>query len=127
MIQTLPRIDTAIHIPPEYDPRLVDGAGTQRQRLGQLNSAQRTLLVLERYPELGALPNCDWEQLSVRAAFSILFGESSRHFARLQLAALAGILATAGITAGYARDVDFCVRSVLDLLQQVAAFVGHLY
>jgi hypothetical protein len=118
VIQTLPRVDNAIHIPSEHDPRLVDGAGTQRQRLGQLSSAQRTALVLERYPELSALPNCDWEQLSVRATFSILFGESSRHFARLQLAALAGILATAGITAGYATDVDFSVRSVLDLLRQ---------
>jgi len=118
VIQTLPRVDHAFQIPSEHDPRLVDGGGTQRQRLGQLNSAQRRLLVLERYPELGALPNCDWDQLSVRAAFSILFGESSRHFARLQLAALAGILATAGITAGYATDVDFSVRSVLDLLQQ---------
>lgn len=118
MIQTLPRVDNAIHIPSEHDPRLVDGGGMQRQRLDLLNSAQRTSLVLERYPELGALPNCDWERLSVRAAFSILFGESSHRFARLQLAALAGILATADITAGYATDVDFCVRSVLDLLQQ---------
>jgi hypothetical protein len=118
VIQTLPRTGEGLGIPSEHDPRLIDGAGTQRQRLAKLSSAQRTFLVLERYPELRALPNCDWEQLSVRAAFSILFGESSRHFARLQLAALAGIVASAGVTAGYATDMDFSVRTVLDLLQR---------
>jgi len=60
VIQTLPRVDNPILISSEHDPRLVDGGRTQRQRLGQLNSAQRRLLVLERYPELGALPNCAW-------------------------------------------------------------------
>jgi hypothetical protein len=108
----------AMHIASEHDPRLVDSAGKQRQRLAQLTSEQRTFLVLERYPELRALPNCDWPRLSVRSAYSVLYGESSRHFARLQLAALAGIVASAGVTAGYAVDMDFAVRCVLDLLQQ---------
>jgi len=66
---------TPIEIPPEHDPRLVDGPGTQRKRLAQLNSAQRAALVLERYPELRALPDCDWQRLSLRASFSVLFGE----------------------------------------------------
>jgi hypothetical protein len=118
VIQTLPRTDNSIHIASEHDPRLVDGAGTQRQRLGQLNSAQRAFLVLERYPELRALPNCNWDRLSVRSAFSVLYGESSRHFARVELTALAVIVASAGVTPAYAIDMDFAVRSVLDLLQQ---------
>jgi hypothetical protein len=119
VIQTLPQpAGSAIEIRTEDDPRQVDSAPKQRQRLGRLSSAQRMLLVLEQYPELRALPNCDWEQLSVRAAFSILFGEASRHYARVQLAALAGIVATAGVTAGYATDIDFSVRTVLDLLQR---------
>ncbi len=66
---------TPIEIPPEHDPRLVDGPGTQRKRLAQLNSAQRAALVLERYPELRTLPDCDWQRLSLRASFSVLFGE----------------------------------------------------
>jgi hypothetical protein len=68
--------DSAIEIPPERDPRLVDGAGRQRQRLGQLSVVQREWLVLERYADLRALPNCDWQRLSVRMAFGVLFGES---------------------------------------------------
>jgi len=118
VIQAAPGTTDVIFIPSEHDPRLVDSAGKQRQRLGQLISQQRTFLVLERYPELRAVPNCNWQQLSVRSAFSVLYGESSRHFARLQLAALAGIVATAGVTAAYAIEMDFAVRSVLDLLQQ---------
>ena len=118
MIPTSARpADTAISIPPERDPRLVDGAGRQRQRLGQLSPAQRACLVLERYPTLRDLPNCDWQQLSVRVAFCVLFGESSRHFAHLQLAALAGIVASAGVNAAYAVDMDVAVRTVLDRLQ----------
>src|SRR5712691_6632772 len=119
MIQARPLpTDTTTAIPPDYDPRLVDGPGTQRQRLAQLGPAQRAALVLERYPELRSLPNCDWERLSVQTTFSILFGESSRHFAHVQMAALAGVLASAGISAAYAIDLDVAVRSVLDVLQQ---------
>src|SRR6516164_6468515 len=90
-----PTIRPKIDIPPEHDPRLVDGSRTQRERLAQLSPAQRAALVLDRYPELRALPNCDWQLLSARASFSVLFGESARHYANLQLAALAGILALA--------------------------------
>jgi len=99
VIQTLlPRpAESAIEIPTELDPRLVDSAGKQRQRLGKLSPAQRAVLILDRYPELRDLPNCDWERLSSGTTFSILFGETSRHFAHLELAVLAGILASAGI------------------------------
>jgi hypothetical protein len=72
-------IITPIEIPPKHDPRLVDGTATQRQRLAQLNPAQRSALVLERYPELGVLPSCDWRRLSVRSSFSVLFGESAHN------------------------------------------------
>ena len=119
MIQTsLRRADGATEIPSVHDSHLVDGSGAQRLRFAQLSPAQRAGLVLQRYPELGTLPNCDWERLSARAAFGVLFGEASRHFANRELAAMAGILASAGIPAAYALDLDGCVRSVLDLLQQ---------
>jgi len=121
-MQTLPRpAESAIEIPPDCDPRLVGTAGTQQQRLAKLSAAQRTALVLERYPELGALPNCDWQRLSARTTFGILYGESSRHFARMELASLAIVLASAGITVTYATELDGCVRSILDLLQQRSA------
>ena len=90
--------DDTAEIPPECDPRLIDTAGKQRRRLAQLSSAQRAALVLERYPELRALPNCDWQRLSVAAVFGLLFGEASRHFAQVELAALAGIVASAGVS-----------------------------
>jgi hypothetical protein len=106
-----------IEIPSEHDPRLVDGRGTQRKRLAQLTSAQWAGLVLERYPELRALPNCDWHRLSLRAAFSILFGESARHSAHLELAALAGVLASAGVSAVYALELEHTVRCVLTSIQ----------
>ena len=109
---------TILEIPSERDPRLVAGRNTRLDRLARLSPAQRAALVLERYPELDGLPNCDWHQLSARACFSILFGASSRHFAHVELALLAGVLASAGVAPGYAFDVDSCVRSVLDLLQQ---------
>ena len=109
---------TVIEIPVEYDPRLVNGAGTRRQRLAQLSSAQRAALVLERYPELLALPNCDWRRLSVQASFRVLFGETTRHYAHLELAALAGVLASVGVSEGYAEQLDFAVRCVLKLLRQ---------
>src|SRR5579859_2774452 len=110
--------ETKLEILPERDPRLATGMRTQQQRLAQLSPAQRAALVLERYPQLGALPNCDWQRLSVHATFSILYGESSRHFARLELATLALVLASAGISVQYAVEVDSCARSILDLLQQ---------
>src|SRR6266702_2978454 len=107
-----------IEIPPEHDPRLVDGARTQRQRLAKLSPAQRAVLVLERYPELHALPSCDWHRLSVRASFSVLFGESARHSAHLELAALAGVLASAGVSAAYAKELEIAARRVLELVRQ---------
>jgi hypothetical protein len=119
VIQTLPRpAESAIEISTELDPRLVDSAGKQRQRLGKLSPVQRAVLILDRYAELRGLPNCDWERLSSGTTFSILFGETSRHFAHLELAVLAGILASAGIPTQYHREIDSAIRSVLDLLQQ---------
>src|SRR6266702_1503624 len=119
MIQTVStRTDSITEIPPERDPRVVSGAGKQRRRLAQLSPVQRAALVLERYPELCILPNCDWERLSVRTTFGILFGETSRHFAHLELAALAGILASAGITPAYVLEMDGAIRTVLDLVQR---------
>jgi len=118
VIQTLPQVDSIGDIPTEYDPRLVDGPATRRRRLAQLSAAQRGILVLERYPELRLLPNIDWQRLSARATYRMLFGESSRHFAQLQLATLAGVVACAGISAAYASEADAAVRGILDLLQQ---------
>jgi hypothetical protein len=119
VIQALPRPpETAIEIPPECDPRLIDSAGKQRQRLGQLSPIQRAALILDCYPELRVLPGCDWERLSAGTTFSILFGETSRHFAHLELAVLAGILASAGVPAHYCLEIDGAIRSVLDRLQQ---------
>ena len=109
---------TTLEIPSDRDPRLATGRRTQQQRLVQLSPAERAALVLERYPELDTLPNCNWHQLSARSCFSILFGASSRHFAHVELALLAGVLASAGVAPAYAIEVDGCVRSVLDLLQQ---------
>jgi hypothetical protein len=118
MIEARPLLtDTQLEILPERDPRLATGTRTQQRRLAQLSPAQRAALVLERYPQLRALPKCDWQRLSVHATFSILYGESSRHFARLELATLAIVLASAGITVQYAVEVDSCARSLLDLLQ----------
>src|SRR6266702_6238971 len=107
-----------IEIPPEQDPRLVDGARTQRQRRVQLSPVERAALVLERYPELRALPSCDWRRLSVQASFSVLFGESARHYAKLELAALAGILASAGVSAAYAKELEIAARRVLELVRR---------
>jgi hypothetical protein len=119
VIQTLPRpTRSALGIPTEFDPRLVVGAGKQRQRLDKLRPAQRAELIFDRYPELRRLPSCDWERLSSGTAFSVLYGKTSRHFAHLELAALAGILASAGIPTQYHREIDGAIRSVLDLLQQ---------
>jgi hypothetical protein len=109
---------TAIALPVEQDPRLVNGAHTRHQRLAQLSPAQRAALVLERYPELGALPGCDWPRLSMHACFSVLCGASAHHYAKLELAALAGILASAGVSAVYAKELEIAVRRVLTVLQQ---------
>src|SRR5713226_234791 len=109
---------SSIEIPPDLDPFLVDGGRIQRRRLAQLSSAQRAALVLERYPELRALPNCDWQRLSVGSLFGILFRATSRHFAQVELAALAGILASAGVSSRYMVDLDAGIRSVLNELQQ---------
>jgi len=108
----------AVDIPRELDPRLVDGARTQQQRLVQLSPTQRAALVLERYPELRALPGCDWRRLSVQTSFSVLFGESARHYAQLELAALSGVLASAGVSAAYAKELEIAARRVLELLRQ---------
>jgi hypothetical protein len=56
-------IITPIEIPAKHDPRLVDGTATQRQRLAQLDPAQRSALLLDRYPELRVLPSCDWRRM----------------------------------------------------------------
>src|SRR5712692_2889413 len=109
---------SAIEIPPDLDPFLVDGGRMQRQRLVQLSSSQRAALVLERYPELRALPSCDWQRLSLQASFRVLFGGSAHHYAHVELAALAGVVASAGVSAVYARELEFSARRVLDLLQQ---------
>ena len=111
-------ITTPIEIAPEHDPRLVDGIATRRQRLAQLSPVQRSALLLERYPELGLLPSCDWLRLSVRSAFSVLFGESAHHYAKLELAALAGVLASAGLSGVYAKELENSVRRVLEVLRQ---------
>ena len=117
IVTTQPRT-RSIEIPPDLDPFLVDGGRIQRQRLAQLSSAQRAALVLERYPELRALPSCDWQRLSVQASFSVLFGESARHYAQLELAALAGVLASAGVSTAYAKELEIAARRVLELLRQ---------
>src|SRR5438128_1637231 len=118
MTATTTPATSSIKIPPDLDPFLVDGSRRQRQRLVQLSSAQRAALVLERYPELRALPSCDWQRLSLQASYRVLFGESARHYAQLELAALAGVLASAGVSNGYAEQLDFAVRCLLDRLQQ---------
>ena len=107
-----------IQIPTEQDPRLVNGAHTQHQRLAQLSPAQRAALVLERYPELQTLPNCHWQRLSVHECFSVLFGASAHHYAKLEMAALAGVLRSAGVSAAYAEELEVAVRRVLTVIQQ---------
>ncbi len=114
----IPPATSSIEIPPDLNPFLVDGGRMQRQRLVQLSSSQRAALVLERYPELRALPSCDWQRLSLQASYRVLFGESARHYAQLELAALAGVLASAGVSNGYAEQLDFAVRFLLDRLRQ---------
>ncbi len=113
---------TPIEIPPEHDPRLVQGTGTRRQRLAQLSPVQRAALVLDRYPELRALPSCDWQRLSLQASFRVLFGGSAHHYAHVELAALAGVVASAGVSAVYARELEFSARRVLDCERSLIAW-----
>ena len=58
MTATTPATSSS-ELPSDLDPFLLDGKRMQRQRLVQLSASQRAGLVLERYPELRALPNCD--------------------------------------------------------------------
>ena len=110
-------LDSAIEISGEQDPRLVNGAHRRHQRLAQLSPAQRAALVLERYPELQALPSCDWRPLSVHECFSVLFGATAHHYARLEVAALTGVLRSAGVSAAYAEELEIAVRRVLTVVQ----------
>jgi hypothetical protein len=109
--------DRANTIPPELDPRLASYVKTQVKRLRLLSGSQRALLVLERYPELREMPLVDWERLDYWPAYSVLFGAASRHFARLQLAALQGILLWTGATPHYLRLTDTRIRLTLELAQ----------
>src|SRR5215469_10674902 len=106
---------TSAQIPRELDPRFVSGSGTQQRRLAELSPAQRASLVLERYPELRGLPAIDWQRLGVRMTFSLLFGESARHYANVELAVLAGVIASAGFPATYVIQLSQAVRRVLNL------------
>src|SRR5258708_25286794 len=67
-----------------------------RRNLAALSPGDRAGALLDRYPDLHLLPGCDWERLGVPTVFSLLFGAPSRHFANVQLAALAGLPASAG-------------------------------
>ena len=60
---------------------------------------------------------CEGE-LSVATVFGLLFGAASRHFADVQLAALAGILSTTGVTHLHIINGDHCIRTVLNLMQE---------
>ena len=93
-------------------------AVAHRRRLAAASAADRAAALLERYPELRLLLGCDWERLGVTTVFCLLYGAASRHRANLQLAALTGILSTAGVTRAYSIDADHCVRSVLDLMHK---------
>jgi hypothetical protein len=108
-------LQAGLEIPAEADPRLAKWSRVQARRLARLSPAQRAALVLERYPELRALPNCDWQRLSAAATFTVLFGVSSRHFAKLELTAMQGILASAGLE--HTRRLDLSVRTILDALR----------
>jgi hypothetical protein len=109
--------DHATSIPPELDPRLASYAKTQVKLLRLLDGSQRASLVLEQYPELREMPLVDWERLSYWPAYSVLYGAASRHFARVQLAALQGILLWTGATPHYLRLTDTAIRHLLELLQ----------
>ncbi len=108
----------ATTIPPELDPRLASYVKTQVKRLRLLSGSQRAFLVLERYPELRKMPLVDWERLSYWPAYSVLYGAASHHFARLQLAALQGILLWTGATPHYLRLTDTSIRHTLELVRR---------
>src|SRR5438128_72419 len=113
----LPPEDHETSIPPELDPRLASYVKTQVKRLRLLDGTDRAALVLERYPELRAMPLVDWTQLGYWPAYSVLYGAASTHFARVQLAALQGILLWTGATPHYLRLTDRSIRHTLGLLQ----------
>jgi hypothetical protein len=110
--------ERATTIPPELDPRLASYVKTQVKRLRLLNGSQRAFLVLDGYPELREMPLVDWERLSYWPAYSVLYGAASRHFARVQLAALQGILLWTGATPHYLRLTDTAIRHMLELVQR---------
>jgi hypothetical protein len=89
-----------------------------RRRLALITPAERAEELFERYPDLRLLRGCDWQRLGVTTVFSLLFGAASRHFANLQLAAVLGILSTAGVTRDYKLDADHCIRTMLDLVRK---------
>lgn len=89
-----------------------------RRRLAAATAADRAAELLERYPDLRLLNGCNWERLGVTTVYCLLYGAASRHFGNLQLAALMGILSTAGVTRAYKIDAEHCVRTVLDLMQK---------
>jgi hypothetical protein len=89
-----------------------------RRRLAAGTPADRAAALLDRYPDLDLLPGCDWDGLGVTTVFGLLYGAASRHFANLQLAALAGIVSSEGVSRAYIVDADHCVRTVLSLMQK---------
>jgi hypothetical protein len=105
-------------IPLELDPRLVPYSRSQIKRLRQLNGDQRAALLFERYPDLHEMPLVDWERVDYWQAYTVLYGAASKHFARLHLAAIQGILIWTGSTPHYFRLTDRSLRHLLNLLQQ---------
>jgi hypothetical protein len=105
-------------IPPELDPRLASYVKTQVKRLRQLTGSQRAI------SELREMPLVDWERLSSWPAYSVLYGAASRHFARVHLAALQGILLRTGASPHYVRTTDTSIRHFLGLAQKPSAS-GH--
>jgi hypothetical protein len=74
--------------------------------------------LLDRYPDLRLLPGCEWERLGVPTLFGLLFGAASRHFASVQLAALAGILSVGGVADPGITKGDYCIRTLLNLMRE---------
>ncbi len=118
MIEAAARPESVAETTAHGDRHALNGALTRRRQLAMLSDAERATALLERYSELLILPNCDWDRLGVTTVFGLLFGASSRHFARIELATLAGILTTAGVSTAYMIDGEHCVRTVLDLMKQ---------
>ena len=101
-----------------YGERWTKTRTAQRRHLAALHPSDRAAALLERYPDLRLLPGCDWERLSVGTVFGLLFGAASDHFANVQLAALAAIVSTTGVSRAYLVDADRYVRIMLNLLQE---------